>query len=91
MKEWRVLVAETIRVVCRGVRITFDKKLLFRVASIYGSGVLQLGLNYDNLVFYTIDFDGLGNHPQVSTACGRPQFSLAPFEVKFSDGSNYQR
>ena len=32
------MVAENIRVVCRGCRITFDNKLLF-----FGSGVSQLG------------------------------------------------
>ena len=38
-------------------------------------------LNYDNLVFKTTDFDGLGNHPQVSTAdihnCGHPQLWMS--------------
>ena len=29
--------------VCRGCRIIFDNKLLFRVVSIFGSGVSQLG------------------------------------------------
>ena len=37
----------------------------------------HFNLNYDRLVLQTINLDGLDNSPQMSTACGRPQFSIA--------------